>query len=287
VHPMLAHLEDRQNLAPAVHEFEMEIIVTKDQLVLRTGCLHVDRCSTASDLVSIVAGRIQNVAVRCCPYFVDIHAGALSNGEGCLLLPGPSGSGKTTLTATLAASGMFYLSDEVAPLDDRSYRVWPVPLSLCIKSGAFDALAPYFPMLHRLPVYVRSDDKRVRFLNPPSASLGYDHGQSQTVQWIVFPNYTPAVDAQLTAVPRTIALQRLLKESTSMPLRLSLARVKRLLRWIETVDCYEMSFGSLPAAAELIVGLTSSSVAPVWAESARDSLPYTASLERPGARPRA
>jgi hypothetical protein len=281
VHPMLAHLEDRQNLAPAVHEFEMEITVSRDQLVLRTGRLHVDRSSTASELVPTVAGRIQIVAVRCCPYFVDIHAGALSNGKGCLLLPGPSGSGKTTLTAALAASGMFYLSDEVAPLDDRSFRVWPVPLSLCIKSGALDALTPYFPMLRRLPVYVRSDDKPVRFLNPPSASLGYDQRQNQTVRWIVFPNYTPAVDAQLTAVPRTVALQRLLKESTSMPVRLSLARVKRLLRWIETVDCYEMSFGSLPPAAELIIGLTSSSVVPRWAEPARDFRRYNEQTTQP------
>jgi hypothetical protein len=46
-----------------------------------------------------------------------LHAGAVSWGGGCLLLPGVTGAGKSTLTAFLTARGFKYQTDELVYLD--------------------------------------------------------------------------------------------------------------------------------------------------------------------------
>jgi len=256
VHALLAHLESREAPTTGARLFEIEVVEKGGGAVVATGELHFDDCPVGVDPVTVVATRVQLTAVRCASYLVDVHAGAVSNGNHCLLLPACSGSGKSTLTAALVASGLFYLSDETAPLDDASLDAWPVPQSVCVKDGSVTALTPYFPELRNSPSYVRVDGKSVRYLTPPPKSLAYDITRPVPVKWIVFPNYHTAGDGRLVALTKAAALQRLLAECSSLPRRLTLPRVRRLIRWIAQIECYELSFAALPTAIEQIIGLT-------------------------------
>lgn len=120
-------------------------------------------------------------------YLFQIHAGVVSNGQKCLLLPAAPGSGKTTLTAALTAAGFQYFSDEVALLEEPDLEVRSVPISLSVKSGALEVLAPLFPQLRRSANHTREDFETVTYLNPPSVSFRSDLNQTHPAGWIVFP----------------------------------------------------------------------------------------------------
>ena len=63
-----------------------------------------------------------------------LHAGAVTRGNSCIVLPGQSGTGKSTLTAWLAAHGYQYLTDELIFLADDG-TVTPVTRPISLKSS--------------------------------------------------------------------------------------------------------------------------------------------------------
>ena len=62
-----------------------------------------------------------------------LHAAAVADARGAIVLPGPNGTGKSTLTAALVARGFAYLSDDCVPIDGRGL-VMPMPFALCHKA---------------------------------------------------------------------------------------------------------------------------------------------------------
>ena len=148
-------------------------------------------------------------------YFLAIHAGVVSNGERCIVLPGRTGSGKTTLTAALSRDGFHYFSDEFALLEDRTLRVRPVPLSLTIKRDAVEVLTSYYPGLGGLVAHIREDGRIVRYLNPIEWPV--DPERSDRVGWIIFPRYEADAVTSLRPVSKPEALRRLLRECLVLP----------------------------------------------------------------------
>ena len=69
-----------------------------------------------------------------------IHGAVLEHDGGALLLAAESGTGKSTTAWALAAQGLSYLSDELAPIDPQALTVYPYPHALCLKS---EPPAPY------------------------------------------------------------------------------------------------------------------------------------------------
>lgn len=69
------------------------------------------------------------------PERIFVHAGAVANDGGAILIPGLSFSGKTTLVAALVHAGATYYSDEYAVLDEHGL-VHPYPKPLSIRAGA-------------------------------------------------------------------------------------------------------------------------------------------------------
>jgi hypothetical protein len=63
-----------------------------------------------------------------------LHAGAVTRGDSCIILPGQSGAGKSTLTAWLVAHGYQYLTDELIFLADDG-TVTPVTRPISLKSS--------------------------------------------------------------------------------------------------------------------------------------------------------
>ena len=202
-------------------------------------------------LVPAIKQLIRQWALDRHPALLSVHAGIVSLGEACVLMPAVAGSGKTTLTAGLAHAGAVYFSDEIALLDEDTLLATPVPLAFTIKDGAVAPLRAKYPELDELPVHVREDGVRVRYLAPPLASLPA-HGARQPVRWIVFPRYDASRATAITPLDRPAALRRLLDESYVDRRGLRRDGVESLVHWLRGVDCYDLTVGSLDDAIATI-----------------------------------
>ena len=131
VHPAIAHLE----VEPARADAVLEVLHIKSGHVLLDGIAPFSFCRSLERLAPRLKTWLFQTAVRRHSYFLQIHAGVVSNGEKCILLPATGGSGKTTLTAALTAAGFHYFSDEAALLEEPELEVRPVPISLSVKSS--------------------------------------------------------------------------------------------------------------------------------------------------------
>jgi hypothetical protein len=69
-------------------------------------------------------------------YFV--HAAAVADGGRVAILAAPSTTGKSTLTLALLERGFVYLSDELAPIDLPTRRVYPYARAVSLKSAPPD-----------------------------------------------------------------------------------------------------------------------------------------------------
>jgi hypothetical protein len=76
------------------------------------------------------------------PDLLWIHAGAACHDGRALLLSATSGQGKSTLIAQLLTCGWTYLSDEVAPIDPVTCRVFPFPVTPHMRIGQQSNLPP-------------------------------------------------------------------------------------------------------------------------------------------------
>jgi len=218
--------------------------------VLLEDLLPVGYCADLDQLTPLVTFRVRQLAINRHRYFLAVHAGVVFNGEHCILLPGASGRGKTTLTAALSRVGFHYFSDEFALLEETTLHVRPVPLSLTIKRGAVGPLTAYYPELEGLPTHLREDGRTVRYLSP--AERPRDPERSHAVRWIIFPHYDADAVTSLRPLSRPEALRRLLRECLVLPDLLDRAGVESLVRWIRTVDCFELPMSSLPDAVGLV-----------------------------------
>jgi hypothetical protein len=63
-----------------------------------------------------------------------VHAAAMQQDQGVVLLSGESGSGKSSLAWALSRRGFRYFSDELAPIDVDGMIVWPFPRALRLKA---------------------------------------------------------------------------------------------------------------------------------------------------------
>ena len=73
---------------------------------------------------------------------VALHAGAVQDSRGAILIAGPSGSGKSTLLAALVQEGFSLLADDLAPVD--------------MAPGGGPVVYPTFPEVHLWPEALRS-----------------------------------------------------------------------------------------------------------------------------------
>ncbi len=207
--------------------------------------------ASVSGLVPAIKQLIRQIAVDRHPALLSIHAGIVSLGGACVLLPAIAGSGKTTLTAGLAHAGATYFSDEIALLDSETLLATPVPLALTIKDGSVAPLREKYPELDDLPVHTREDGVRVRYLAPPPASLP-GHDARHPVRWIVFPRYDALCTTAITPIDRPAALRRLLDEACLDRRGLRRDRIESFVQWLRGVECYELEMSSLEGAVASI-----------------------------------
>lgn len=207
----------------------------------------VGSCDALNALAPLIKFCLWIPAINNYDYFMNLHAGVVACGEGCLVLPAEAGSGKSSTTAALVHCGFPYLSDEVALLTE-DCTIRPLPLAMCFKSTGWDVVSGYFSEIDALPAHRRGDGKIVKYLSLPAKQRA-DAGRRYPVKAIIFPKYTPGLPNRFEPLSKTQALDKLFGECVSIQTDLTAHKVSRLADWIKTVDCYTLEFSNLDAAA--------------------------------------
>jgi hypothetical protein len=159
------------------------------------------------------------------------------------------------LTAALIASGFQYCTDELVLLKHHTHTIQAAPAGIGIKSGAWPVLQSFHPVLEKLPIFLRQDEKRVRYLLPPKHRLANDTAQCYPVQSLVFPSYQLEQPTSLTRISPADALCRLTEAGYDMEGGLDTERVAELVDWIGGISCYELLVHDLHEAVSRIEDL--------------------------------
>ncbi len=232
------------------------------------------------DALASLEWAINNAAVeQLGARYVLFHAGAVAYAHQGILLPAVAGSGKTTLVAGLVAAGFQYLSDEVGALDPLTGRLVPFPKSLCVKQGSRPILEPLYPQL-------RDGTSRRRFGGAPMQYLTAPHGAvasaSVPVRFVILPQYTDGVDTKLEPVTRSLALERFMEQSFSLPAH-GAPGMRTVVEVLARADCYALAIGSLQEAVELVRNLACGSSTPrrMLAQTLQHGAPLVATPSSP------
>ncbi len=223
-------------------------------LLLKDG-LCAGRCDTVQGLAPLAHGVILMSALQGRRSLFVFHSAALAMGTEAVLLPGAPGSGKSTLAAALMGSGLSYCTDELVVLDDRDGGVRPAPVSIGLKEGSWEVLAPYDPRIPDLPIHRRADGRTIRYLPPRRQPPGEGLHGSYRVRALIFPAYQTGRETALTPLDPGEALCRLTRAGYDTTETLDAERVAWLVDWIRERDCFELGYSSLPEAVDRVRGL--------------------------------
>ena len=247
----LGHLATGSTAEPAV-VIEIQALVLGSRGSVRSNIYcderPVDFTTGLHRLAPTVKSLLWKLAIDRYEFLFYIHSGVVGTGGRCVLLPAAAGSGKSSLTAALVHRGYRYLSDEVALIEPRTFRVPAVPLALCVKGTGWQLMSRYFPNLRTLMGHQRADLKRVRYVPPDPATI---QTEGALVSHVVFPRYDAEAATEIRPIARSEALRRLMSECWACG-HLDSTNVTELVRWIGRIDCYELTFASLETAADLV-----------------------------------
>ncbi len=253
VHPVLAHLEvpggSAIGQAASYYVIQDGEAWLVGQLEGRAYC-----CQGLNAIASLVKMAIFSDALAKMDESIAIHAAAVGQGRMALVLPGRAGSGKSTLTAALVDEGLEYLSDDLIMLDPDLNMMRGVPFSLSVKETGTEILSGRFPYLRDLPLNIRLDSKRVRYLPLAPAQDERGPDRSFKIAWIVFPTYDPEGTDELLSIGAGAALVRLMESCTIMRF-VSTQSVGRLVALLGRVPCFEMRVSSLDRATKELFAL--------------------------------
>ncbi len=141
-----------------------------------------------------------------------VHASAVTDGKKVLLLSSASGSGKSTLAALLQKKGLYFMSDDIVPLDAETQRAHLFPAAISVKEGAFNAVSG---------LYDPKDDTDARYGGLPVRHIRHlrprmPEGNSYAVlpvSNIIFVDFDPQADIEIDQLTVTEALSRFHEEA--------------------------------------------------------------------------
>jgi hypothetical protein len=252
VRPLLRHLE---RSAPEGSEPKRGTVSAEPNgFSIALEGIQLFRCAQVEEVGHLTDMAIFFDALRQNDTALSLHAGAVCQGDRALILPGSAGSGKTTLTAALVHEGLHYLSDDLVLLDIEKSAVRGVPFSLSVKESGVEVLSDRFPGLKDLPVHIRPDRKRVRYLPLDPAWQSSELDSPPRICWIVFPTYDPKGANDLISMSPSKALVELTRGCTMMR-RVTRDEVRGLISLIEDAECFEIEVSSLNQAIDLLIAL--------------------------------
>lgn len=195
------------------------------------------------DLIVELEQLIVHFAVFARNRLLAFHAGSSSLGRSSILLTAPSGSGKTTMSATLAANGWQYGSDELTLFEGDAWRNLPLPP--CIKHTSYSTIETQWPILREEPEWNRYG-RRVKFL--PLAV----ESRELNVTTVVFPRYSPESVTALEYLAPMDGLARLLAGCVYISDDFKRESVEKLLAWHTRTRYVAMSYSDSIVAVGLL-----------------------------------
>jgi hypothetical protein len=244
---VLGHLRDS---SPGDADTVLQLVRDGGRWLLLQDGAAIDECDTAAAVGPMIHASTLMLAYTTAQCFAAVHAGAVLRDGRCVLLPAGSGNGKSTLTAALVAAGYGYLSDDFAILTQPPIHVRAVPLGIGLKEGAWPVLAGRFPAISELPLHVRADGKRIRYLLLRQATVS----DPVSVAALIFPQYRRAGGVACHSIRPAHALLRLATAGYDM--RLSAGTVRSLVEWVGGIPSYELVYDSLEGAIAAIDEVT-------------------------------
>lgn len=214
-----------------------------DQRLFSAG---VQKNSVLPDLMFVIF-------IRSCDSLNDrllFHAAVIEKGRKAIIFPAVTRSGKTTLAAALSRQGWRFYSDELAVLNKENLKVSPFLLPMSIKNGSVEVLKKYYPALPEAEVYLRPDNKRVRYIIAPQESLASEEEEAP-VGALVFLEYSPEAASSQKEIGKADALKRLAATGSS-DRELAMDDVEAMIAIVEQVPCHELVFSDLDNAIELL-----------------------------------
>ena len=173
-----------------------------------------------------------------------MHAAGVADGERCALLVAGSGSGKSTLAAALVAAGTSFVTDDYAPIEAKTWKVWPVPYAPSIKRGSWRVLAAHYPELASARIFEHRG-LLLRYLDlKETKRVPLNHGLRVGV--LVFPEYRRGAPLDVRRATPFEALTKICDARSIIDRRPTM--LAETLQFIRSVPAYVMRFGDLDSA---------------------------------------
>ncbi|MFC2118832.1 hypothetical protein ACFLSY_09350 [Bacteroidota bacterium] len=239
VHPLLSHLEIGPTNSKC-HQFQL--FRHNDLLYLRTNEKFIDKWSLSKEnffkgkvfleLLNKAYQKEEN------DWMAVMHGSAISDGKNSIIITGDSGKGKSTALAVLLANGFKFMSDDFVPVEAVSKEAYQFPTAISVKKGAVETLHHIYPeLLEAEEFYYEDFDKTVRYLSP-HLSKEPSH-QSLPVKAIVFVNFEPGAELEISRKPKTKAIQNVITESWLSP---RYENAECFLDWAISMSYYQLKY---------------------------------------------
>jgi hypothetical protein len=203
--------------------------------------LVVEREQLAVRLKGAILSRILGSSA----HLAALHAACVVR-DGCaLLLLASPGSGKTMHTLAQLEKGYAYGSDDVTLLQPGG-QVAGVALAPGVKESGWATAQTFGRLLEDLPVHVRPDGQKVRFVNPVRTAA-----QAVPAAAIVTLTRTDGPRSLAPLAPAA-AFSALLAESLSQSGKCSVETMRSLAGLVRGARCFELRYREAGEAAELL-----------------------------------
>ncbi|MGB3239938.1 MAG: hypothetical protein WBB29_16700 [Geitlerinemataceae cyanobacterium] len=169
-----------------------------------------------------------------------LHAGGAAFGGKAVVFSGVSGRGKSTLVTGLCDRGWTYLSDDVLPLDPRSGKVIPFPLTPRVRQSVGEEVPPE-----------AVDGLRRTQIDLKAEAIS---GEAMPISALIFPHYRHNGTTELVPYSPANAALELLQNCMNF-CHHKQAGVRYLCQLLSELPTYRLWFSEGAEAAELVANL--------------------------------
>lgn len=203
-----------------------------------------------------VVGFARDRATQLTNQYVGVRAGAVTIGDGAILLPTPPEPHMSALVGHMLRPGVGYLGDEQVNLDPILHQVHGLGLPLMIDTEDAPQFADILEPARSRPARRRELAPEVRgatirqALLPTARSAVW--AEPTPLAWIVVPRFSPGSETRLEPFGGAQAIFAF----TQAVLNLHIWEDRALIlirRLLDSLPVSRLTVGSLPEAAELVI----------------------------------
>ena len=155
-------------------------------------------------------------------HFLFLHSSVLGRDGFVYLFPGGSRSGKTTLALRLGRTDHIYFSEELAPLEVETGKVYPFPRSFLLRKDSLHLVPGGLREAEKLPFFYDHQEKSPadgkppkRFVLAPGRVFSRIGGKAARVGGIFFLSGFSGGVTRLRPLPAALALEQLVEHSVN------------------------------------------------------------------------